>query len=111
MRQFEFNPIVEPHKRKGYFHEKQVDFDFFEAFEDAGDPESKSQTAVLPNEAARKRRPGGSALSSSVWNCDGEVLSEAAIQAKVHCQLVTIYATGCDVERLLGQRPTKVRFQ
>ena len=108
VRQFEFNPIVEPHKRKGYFYEKQVDFDFFEQFDQEDNEAKVNKVSVGVSESSKKRRP---ALSSSVWNCDGEILNEAAIHVKLHCQIVNIFATGCDVEQLLGTRPTKVRFQ
>lgn len=37
----------------------------------------------------------------SVWNCDGEVLDDASVHVKVHCQLVTIYATGFDAASLV----------
>jgi ceramide kinase len=35
--------------------------------------------------------------SASVWNCDGEVINEAAIHVKVHCQLITLFASGIQV--------------
>ncbi|RWS29322.1 ceramide kinase-like protein [Leptotrombidium deliense] len=31
---------------------------------------------------------------ASVWNCDGEIINEAAIHVKVHCQLVTVFGNG-----------------
>ena len=117
VREFEFNPIIEPHKRKGYFFEKQVDYDFFETFPESSNEltdsnqETESPCAMSTN--SKKRRIGGKSLSSSVWNCDGEVINEAAIHVKVHCQLVTMFAAGYDVDRLLAdhERRTKVRFQ
>lgn len=126
VREFEFNPIIEPHKRKSYYTEKKSDCDFFDAFAEAdraemGDTmsmEHHSGVTSLPKGASSSssnskkiRRPGGYSLSSSVWNCDGEVISEAAIHVKVHCQLVTVFGAGCDVHELLADRPTTVRFQ
>ncbi|XP_054164301.1 ceramide kinase-like [Oppia nitens] len=37
-------------------------------------------------------------MNASVWNCDGEVVDEAAIHVKVHCQLISVFATGIDVQ-------------
>lgn len=34
--------------------------------------------------------------SSSAWNCDGEVLSSPAIEVRVHCQLVRLFARGIE---------------
>lgn len=34
--------------------------------------------------------------SSSSWNCDGEVLSSPAIEVRVHCQLVRLFARGIE---------------
>ncbi|XP_074593043.1 ceramide kinase [Brevipalpus obovatus] len=31
---------------------------------------------------------------ASVWNCDGEVISEPALHVKVHCQLVPLFGNG-----------------
>lgn len=124
VREFEFNPIIEPHKRKSYYTEKKSDCDFFDAFAEAdraetGDTMSVDHSGgaslgkgVSSSSACNKmRRAGGYSLSSSVWNCDGEVINEAAIHVKVHCQLVTVFGAGCDVHELLADRPTTVRFQ
>ncbi|XP_012511042.1 PREDICTED: ceramide kinase isoform X1 [Propithecus coquereli] len=35
-------------------------------------------------------------VSSSSWNCDGEVLHSAAIEVRVHCQLVRLFARGIE---------------
>ncbi|XP_065794925.1 ceramide kinase [Muntiacus reevesi] len=34
--------------------------------------------------------------ASSAWNCDGEVLSSPAIEVRVHCQLVRLFARGIE---------------
>uniref|UniRef100_G3T7W5 Ceramide kinase n=1 Tax=Loxodonta africana TaxID=9785 RepID=G3T7W5_LOXAF len=34
--------------------------------------------------------------SNSSWNCDGEVLSNSAIEVRVHCQLVRLFARGIE---------------
>lgn len=34
--------------------------------------------------------------SSSSWNCDGEVLSGSAVEVRVHCQLVQLFARGIE---------------
>lgn len=31
---------------------------------------------------------------TSVWNCDGEIISEPAIHVRVHCQLISVFGTG-----------------
>ncbi|KAG8183096.1 hypothetical protein JTE90_010919 [Oedothorax gibbosus] len=33
-------------------------------------------------------------LSTSIWNCDGEMINEPAIAAKVHCQLINVFGRG-----------------
>jgi len=38
--------------------------------------------------------PDDEAGGSSVWNCDGEIVNEAAITVKVHRQLVPVFARG-----------------
>ncbi|XP_025782290.1 ceramide kinase [Puma concolor] len=35
-------------------------------------------------------------VSNSSWNCDGEVLSSSAIEVRVHCQLVRLFARGIE---------------
>lgn len=49
-------------------------------------------------EAVRVREfsftPDDEAGGSSVWNCDGEIVNEAAITVKVHRQLVPVFARG-----------------
>ncbi|XP_033089441.1 ceramide kinase isoform X1 [Trachypithecus francoisi] len=36
------------------------------------------------------------AVSNSSWNCDGEVLHSPAIEVRVHCQLVRLFARGIE---------------
>ncbi|XP_066111149.1 ceramide kinase isoform X1 [Saccopteryx bilineata] len=43
------------------------------------------------------------AISGSSWNCDGEVLNSPAIEVRVHCQLVRLFARG--IEENLKQEP------
>ncbi|XP_035233366.1 ceramide kinase-like isoform X2 [Stegodyphus dumicola] len=33
-------------------------------------------------------------LSTSVWNCDGEVVNEPSVTARVHCQLINVFGRG-----------------
>lgn len=33
-------------------------------------------------------------LNTSVWNCDGEVVNEPSVTARMHCQLVNIFGRG-----------------
>ena len=33
---------------------------------------------------------------TSVWNCDGEMLTNAAIRARVHCQILPVFARGIE---------------
>ena len=35
--------------------------------------------------------------TTSVWNCDGEVLSHAEIYVKVHCQILPVFARGPEI--------------
>ncbi|XP_014667629.1 PREDICTED: ceramide kinase-like [Priapulus caudatus] len=36
--------------------------------------------------------------TTSVWNCDGEIIKEPAIDVRVHCQLVKIFGRGIEEE-------------
>ncbi|KAL4656770.1 ceramide kinase-like [Arapaima gigas] len=38
----------------------------------------------------------GCATVNSTWNCDGEILQHAAIEVRVHCQLVKLFARGIE---------------
>ncbi|XP_066525724.1 ceramide kinase [Hoplias malabaricus] len=38
----------------------------------------------------------GCTQTPSSWNCDGEILSHAAIQVRVHCQLINLFARGIE---------------
>ncbi|XP_018602573.1 ceramide kinase-like isoform X1 [Scleropages formosus] len=38
----------------------------------------------------------GCATVNSNWNCDGEILQHAAIEVRVHCQLVKLFARGIE---------------
>uniref|UniRef100_A0A8D0XP51 DAGKc domain-containing protein n=1 Tax=Sus scrofa TaxID=9823 RepID=A0A8D0XP51_PIG len=40
--------------------------------------------------------PCSCAASSSSWNCDGEVLNSSAVEVRVHCQLVRLFARGIE---------------
>ena len=35
--------------------------------------------------------------TTSVWNCDGEVLSHSEIYVKVHCQILPVFARGPEI--------------
>ncbi|XP_001375028.1 ceramide kinase isoform X3 [Monodelphis domestica] len=35
-------------------------------------------------------------LPNSTWNCDGEILDNSAIEVRVHCQLVQLFARGIE---------------
>lgn len=37
-----------------------------------------------------------SSRNNSVWNCDGEIISESTIGVKVHCQLINLFARGIE---------------
>ncbi|KAI2797144.1 hypothetical protein BLOT_011121 [Blomia tropicalis] len=118
VREFEFNPIIEPHKRNGYTFEKEIDYDFFDAVDEAADEMNQNGTELSKKKSRSNKGKIGSrskrnananySLGSSVWNCDGEVTKEAAIHVKVHCQLIQMFATGFDVDRLLFGRATKI---
>ncbi|XP_033858283.3 ceramide kinase-like [Acipenser ruthenus] len=44
----------------------------------------------------------GAPPSRSKWNCDGELVAHTAIHARVHCQLIRLFARG--IESSLGKR-------
>nr|XP_006120479.1 ceramide kinase isoform X1 [Pelodiscus sinensis] len=35
-------------------------------------------------------------LSNSIWNCDGETLDSLAVEVRVHCQLIKLFARGIE---------------
>lgn len=92
--------------------EKSVDCDFFDTFEDDYGNESNINNDMDVNRVTKKsskiQRQKQSnnkkrcVLSSSVWNCDGEIVNDPAIHVKIHCQLIELYAPGFDVGRLLA---------
>ncbi|TRY59243.1 hypothetical protein DNTS_026382 [Danionella cerebrum] len=43
-----------------------------------------------------QQRACGCMASRSNWNCDGEILPHTAIQVRVHCQLITLFARGIE---------------
>ncbi|XP_005168600.2 ceramide kinase isoform X1 [Danio rerio] len=44
----------------------------------------------------RENRACGCMSSQSNWNCDGEILPHTAIQVRVHCQLIKLFARGIE---------------
>ncbi|KAM4614844.1 ceramide kinase isoform 2-T2 [Polymixia lowei] len=41
----------------------------------------------------------------SSWNCDGEILSHAAIQVSVQCQLIRLFARGIEEQQCVSEEP------
>ncbi|KAK3592499.1 hypothetical protein CHS0354_026620 [Potamilus streckersoni] len=75
----------------------QFDLDFVEVyrvkefrFRPISSEESDSDTALNRKSRHKKLRP----QRSSLWNCDGEVLENPVVNARVHCQLVRLFARG-----------------
>lgn len=101
IREFEFNPIIEPQKRKGYTFEKSVDFDYFDCV-DENDMDSDGTMRKSHSKNINKSRKNQCSSKPSVWNCDGEVVNDAGIHVKIHCQLVSLFAPGFDVDRLIS---------
>ncbi|TSK13170.1 Ceramide kinase [Bagarius yarrelli] len=42
-------------------------------------------------------------LAQSSWNCDGEILPYAAIQVRVHCQLIKLFARGIEEQSIFDE--------
>ncbi|KAI5094134.1 ceramide kinase isoform X1 [Silurus meridionalis] len=42
-------------------------------------------------------------LAHSSWNCDGEILPHAAIQVRVHCQLIKLFARGIEEQSVFEE--------
>lgn len=95
--------------------EKSIDCDFFDTFEECDygyesaindeiniDRVSKNSYKSNIQRQKQSNRKKRCILSSSVWNCDGEIVNDPAIHVKIHCQLIELYAPGFDVGRLLA---------
>ncbi|KAL0968004.1 hypothetical protein UPYG_G00260890 [Umbra pygmaea] len=48
----------------------------------------------------------GCSPAFSSWNCDGEVLPHAAIEVRVHCQLIRLFARGIEDPPVFEEVPT-----
>lgn len=48
------------------------------------------------SQICREHRACGCMPAQSNWNCDGEILPHSAIQVRVHCQLITLFARGIE---------------
>ncbi|GAV07662.1 hypothetical protein RvY_17477 [Ramazzottius varieornatus] len=52
------------------------------------------RTTKKPKENEGGGREASMAVASTVWNCDGEIITEADIHVKVYRQLITIFGSG-----------------
>ncbi|XP_075064961.1 ceramide kinase isoform X1 [Mixophyes fleayi] len=51
----------------------------------------------------------GCSQVNSVWNCDGETLDQTAIEMRVHCQLIKLFARGIeDSQKQVDESPNRV---
>lgn len=51
----------------------------------------------------------GCSQVNSIWNCDGETLEQTAIEMRVHCQLIRLFARGIeDFHKEDGENPSRV---
>ncbi|XP_016071801.1 PREDICTED: ceramide kinase [Miniopterus natalensis] len=85
--QFDFT-FVEVHRiRKFQFVSKRVEDEDSDLGEQGKD--GPPQTCSHPPSCC-------CTVSNSSWNCDGEVLSSSAVEVRVHCQLVQLFARGIE---------------
>uniref|UniRef100_A0A8C2I6S0 Ceramide kinase n=1 Tax=Cyprinus carpio TaxID=7962 RepID=A0A8C2I6S0_CYPCA len=52
------------------------------------------------SQICREHRACGCMPSQSNWNCDGEILPHTAIQVRVHCQLIKLFARGIEEQQV-----------
>lgn len=100
-------------KKKAYTFEQSFDNLFDENSNTSAEcilKTKKQQQQQIPKSEAKHDKKSGkdetwssssSEMPSSVWNVDGEVINEAAVHVKIHCQLITLFATGVDFLTLL----------
>ncbi|KAA0721185.1 Ceramide kinase [Triplophysa tibetana] len=48
------------------------------------------------SQICREHKACGCIQAQSNWNCDGEILPHSAIQVRVHCQLISLFARGIE---------------
>ncbi|XP_054438480.1 ceramide kinase [Pteronotus mesoamericanus] len=73
----------------------------------AGDEDGEADARGKPGPGlgCSHRAPCCCQASRSSWNCDGEVLHSAAVEVRVHCQLVQLFARG--IEENPNQEPRR----
>ncbi|XP_076335169.1 ceramide kinase-like isoform X1 [Tachypleus tridentatus] len=81
--------------RTAFHNANPFDFDFVQFYRVSefqfSPVEYSSQTISSEDQSIQENES-----KKSVWNCDGEILSEPAIQVKVHQQLINLYAYGIE---------------
>uniref|UniRef100_A0A8D1MGH2 DAGKc domain-containing protein n=2 Tax=Sus scrofa TaxID=9823 RepID=A0A8D1MGH2_PIG len=100
---FNFLRFLVRHTNQG----DQFDFTFVEVYrvkkfqfvsKTAGDEDSSVEGCGKKRfgQLCSDHPPCSCAASSSSWNCDGEVLNSSAVEVRVHCQLVRLFARGIE---------------
>lgn len=83
-------------------------FRFTPRFEDAGSElelreAGNSGPKRFFSQICREHPACSCSLELSSWNCDGEILPHAAIQVRVHCQLIKLFARGIEEQALFEE--------
>lgn len=87
--QFDFTFVEVYRVKKFQFISKQVEDD---------DNDLKELEKQKFGQICKDNPPCTYPTSRSSWNCDGEVLHSPAIEVRVHCQLVRLFARGIEEE-------------
>lgn len=87
--QFDFTFVEVYRVKKFHFTSKHVEDE---------DNDSKEQEKQKFGKICKDRPSCTCSASRSSWNCDGEVMHSPAIEVRVHCQLVRLFARGIEEE-------------
>jgi ceramide kinase len=58
--------------------------------------EPKNQAVFNDETNQEASEPSSGLMNTSVWNCDGELISSPSIHAKVYCQILPVFARGIE---------------
>ncbi|XP_042907783.1 ceramide kinase [Parasteatoda tepidariorum] len=81
--------------RTSYHHSDPFDLDFVKVYRVR---EFKFNPFVTddktPATGCVGLQDGWQEMNTSVWNCDGEIINEPSLSAKIHCQLLNVFGRG-----------------
>ncbi|KAM4747938.1 ceramide kinase [Rhinophrynus dorsalis] len=100
--QFDF-PFVEVYRVKNF----QFTPKHFED-EDTGSTDMRNISKKNFAQICTDHPSCGCSQMNSIWNCDGEPLEQTAIEMRVHCQLIKLFARGIEDTNPEHENPSRV---